>query len=103
MVVIGHCFLTESDGHLSIIDVEGCETTLSLKLQDILAFGTGANAVPPMGFSPEPTISFHSASLLPKANTCSNTIYLPTETISYSTFTYNMAFGIANSAGFGQV
>lgn len=33
-----------------------------LKLTDILVFGTGADQVPPLGFSPDPTLMFANIS-----------------------------------------
>ncbi|KAI7790106.1 putative G2/M phase-specific E3 ubiquitin-protein ligase-like [Triplophysa rosa] len=55
------------------------------KLEKILAFATGATCIPPMGFTPQPTIEFlhiersQSAvvSRFPMANTCINCLKLP--------------------------
>ena len=66
-------------------------------------FTTGMPFEPPLGFSHPPAISFDIVSPNPKSSTCVNTLYLP---LSYSTmedFTYNMCYGIGNTAGFGDV
>jgi hypothetical protein len=105
-------------GHfLSIADCRGlvklsspsCSTPeeFHLTLEDILVFATGVSAIPPIGFIPHPSIVFHEAknSLSPMANTCTNTLKLPLKicNTSYEVFKYNFVYGIANTAGFGQV
>lgn len=77
------------------------------KLGTILAFATGANTVPPIGFSPPPSVEFlhqeHDAgsiSKLPIANTCINCLKLPLHT-SYRDFQENMDFALGNTHGFG--
>ena len=40
--------------------------------KNILAFATGADAVPPLGFLPTPTLEFNDASNYPIGNTCGN-------------------------------
>ncbi|MBN3303058.1 G2E3 ligase, partial [Amia calva] len=87
---------------LDSIDQEGKQ-----KLGTILAFATGANTVPPIGFSPQPSIEFlhqeHDAgttSKLPIANTCINCLKLPLHT-SYREFQENMDLALGNTHGFG--
>ncbi|KAJ8015789.1 hypothetical protein DPEC_G00029790 [Dallia pectoralis] len=64
-----------------LLDVE--EQEGPLQLGGILAFATGANAIPPLGFSPQPSVDFlHELPLrhgrhLPTANTCINCLELP--------------------------
>nr|XP_024662248.1 G2/M phase-specific E3 ubiquitin-protein ligase-like [Maylandia zebra] len=77
------------------------------KLGTILAFATGANTVPPIGFSPQPSIEFlhqepdaQAMSKLPIANTCINCLKLPLHT-SYKDFQENMDFALG--AGVGPV
>lgn len=77
------------------------------KLGTILAFATGANTVPPIGFSPQPSIEFlhqepdaQTMSKLPIANTCINCLKLPLHT-SYKDFQENMDFALGNTHGFG--
>ena len=75
----------------------------SITLGDILAFTTGASTVPPMGFSPKPSIEFHENSNFPEANTCGNILRLSLMNHSYEQFKYNLCFGITNAIGFGNV
>ncbi|XP_076736172.1 G2/M phase-specific E3 ubiquitin-protein ligase isoform X3 [Maylandia zebra] len=77
------------------------------KLGTIFAFATGANTVPPIGFSPQPSIEFlhqepdaQTMSKLPIANTCINCLKLPLHT-SYKDFQENMDFALGNTHGFG--
>ncbi|CAM4609845.1 unnamed protein product [Leuciscus chuanchicus] len=77
------------------------------KLETILAFATGASTVPPIGFSPQPSIEFlhleHDAEInskLPIANTCINCLKLPLHT-TYRDFQENMDFALGNTHGFG--
>uniref|UniRef100_A0A3Q2WT12 HECT domain-containing protein n=1 Tax=Haplochromis burtoni TaxID=8153 RepID=A0A3Q2WT12_HAPBU len=73
------------------------------KLQKILAFGTGATAVPPIGFSPAPSIEFihrgdddfSSTPIFPLANTCVNCIRLPLH-VSYQLFKEKFDFALGN-------
>ncbi|XP_016521610.1 G2/M phase-specific E3 ubiquitin-protein ligase-like [Poecilia formosa] len=80
----------------------------SSKLQNILVFATGASEIPPIGFSPGPSIEFlHGSSeeshtkKLPMANTCINCLKLPVLTC-YEVFKENMDFALANTQGFGR-
>ncbi|KAJ8004357.1 hypothetical protein DPEC_G00158330 [Dallia pectoralis] len=79
------------------------------KLQEILAFATGATVIPPIGFDPTPSIGFlhenghqdTSASSLPIANTCINCLNLPLHK-SYIVFKEKMDFALGNTHGFGR-
>ncbi|XP_033990023.1 G2/M phase-specific E3 ubiquitin-protein ligase-like [Trematomus bernacchii] len=77
------------------------------KLGKILAFATSASVIPPVGFSPQPSIDFlhgHPSSpkqRLPMANTCINCLKLPLlET--YDDFKECMDFALGNTQGFGR-
>uniref|UniRef100_A0A3P9BS65 HECT domain-containing protein n=1 Tax=Maylandia zebra TaxID=106582 RepID=A0A3P9BS65_9CICH len=80
------------------------------KMQKILAFATGATAVPPIGFSPAPSIEFihrgdddfSSTPIFPLANTCVNCIRLPLH-VSYQLFKEKFDFALGNTYGFGRV
>ncbi|XP_062304842.1 G2/M phase-specific E3 ubiquitin-protein ligase-like [Osmerus eperlanus] len=84
------------------------------KLGKILTFATGASEIPPIGFSPQPSIEFlhdeqtvfnssHgvSAARFPMANTCVNCLRIPLHS-AYEAFKTNMDFAIANTQGFGM-
>ena len=75
----------------------------SLTLSHVLQFTTGASEQPPLGFDPQPATAFQEVSPLPNANTCINTIFLPTVHTEYEDFKYHVVFGIANAAGFSVV
>ncbi|XP_071777645.1 G2/M phase-specific E3 ubiquitin-protein ligase-like [Centroberyx gerrardi] len=79
------------------------------KLQKILAFATGASVVPPIGFSPTPSVQFihkgdddfSSTPMFPMANTCVNCIKLPLH-VSYQLFKEKFDFALGNTYGFGR-
>ncbi|CAM4493866.1 unnamed protein product [Leuciscus chuanchicus] len=81
----------------------------SSKLQKILAFSTGASVVPPIGFSPTPSVQFihkgeddfSSTPMFPMANTCVNCIRLPLH-VSYQLFKEKFDFALGNTYGFGR-
>ncbi|KAJ7991034.1 hypothetical protein DPEC_G00293050 [Dallia pectoralis] len=88
-----------------LLDVE--EQEGPLQLGGILAFATGANAIPPLGFSPQPSVDFlHELPLrqgrhLPTANTCINCLRLPVLK-NFEDFKETMDFALKNTQGFGQ-
>ncbi|XP_053281200.1 G2/M phase-specific E3 ubiquitin-protein ligase [Pleuronectes platessa] len=79
------------------------------KLQKILSFATGASVVPPIGFSPTPSVQFiqkedddfSCTPMFPLANTCINCIKLPLH-VSYQEFKEKFDFALGNSYGFGR-
>ena len=79
-----------------------------IHFEDILAFTTGAPREPPLGYDPPLQLNFFSTqpvTMYPKANTCSNTLYLPRalSSMNLEKFSYYILSGILNSIGFGQV
>lgn len=84
-----------------LIDAQEEETGVSLG--EILAFATGTDYPPALGWETKPSIEFiYSSDLLPTANTCANILRLPTVHKEYEDFKKNMDFAIQNSPGFGQ-
>jgi hypothetical protein len=71
-------------------------------LSDILIFATGSRRIPPMGFSPQPTICFWE-DVRPKSNTCGMVLFLPTAQVvtNFEKFQEMMDDGIVNSPFFG--
>uniref|UniRef100_UPI003AAB1521 uncharacterized protein n=1 Tax=Centroberyx gerrardi TaxID=166262 RepID=UPI003AAB1521 len=65
------------------------------KLGDILSFATGCHVVPPIGFSPKPSLEFQRGRY-PIANTCVNCLRIPLHQ-SYEDFKSNMDFAIQNT------
>ena len=55
------------------------EVHIEITLEAILAFITGSTGIPPLGFSPQPTIIFDHVNTSKKlhVSTCSNTLYFP--------------------------
>jgi hypothetical protein len=77
-------------------------------LGGILFFVTGVREVPPVGYRPEPTISFShdtedngTVSRYPKANTCICFLKLSVGHSTFDSFTQAMEFAILNAEGFG--
>lgn len=97
--------LTAQNGRLKLMNQAGEIEEFSLDFKAILFFTTGAPYPPPAGFAKPPTIAFQDNSPYPRSNTCANTIYLPSmkPLVSSEEFSYAMAFGILNAAGFGRV
>ncbi|XP_070577462.1 G2/M phase-specific E3 ubiquitin-protein ligase-like isoform X3 [Ptychodera flava] len=87
-----------------LVEIQDAETEVTLR--DILIFATGLDNIPPLGFSPSPTLEFvrdeGCGRILPSANTCGNVLRIPVVK-SYELFKENMGYGIFNSPGFGQV
>ena len=80
----------------------------TLTFEEILFFSTGLKQVPPLGFSPSPTVQFlhdteqdgQQSSFL-KANTCSCCLQLAVVQLSHDAFVEAFVFGVKNSQGFG--
>ncbi|XP_038066598.1 G2/M phase-specific E3 ubiquitin-protein ligase-like [Patiria miniata] len=82
-------------------DIE--EELSTLKFEDILVFSTGGDAVPAIGFVPEPTLAFATdGTRFPRGKTCANVLELPIVHDTYHKFKEEMEFGILNSTGFGM-
>lgn len=67
----------------------------------VLAFATGAEIPPIMGFDTIPTIKFNKETC-PTTNTCATILRLPTTYEEYEDFKAKMDFAILNSPCFGQ-
>ena len=76
-----------------------------ITLSQVLSFVTGAAAVPPTGFSPQPNIHFVDRNpCLPYSSTCSNTLFVPLHLATdYRTFADRMILVVGDCFGFGQV
>ena len=79
--------------------------TVTINLDQILEFATGARDVPAIGFSPRPTIEFLYDLDTPRkmsANTCANVLKFPVAGLSeYTMFAEQFTFCLLNSPGFG--
>ena len=94
-----HMYEYTAGGLLGAVDGNGIAESFQVYLGDILVFSTGASSIPPMGFDMDPTITFHSTSPLPLANTCANTLQLSL----LADIQRNFCSGVCNAVGFGQV
>lgn len=96
-------FFVGKNGNLELEGADGLEV-FHIQYENIIEFSTGASRPPPAGFTSQPTIAFHVDNHFPRANTCTNTLYLPIKKpLSSDRFLYSMTYGILNSAGFGRV
>ena len=74
-----------------LAEIEGHANDLEFSFEDILIFVTGAADVPPMGFSPSPTLEFCDEIKYPTASTCTNVLTLPLNQ-AYEEFKDNFVF-----------
>ena len=76
--------------------------TLHVTLEDILVFFSGSDMVPPLGFSPPPSIVFNHEAMFPTSSTCSLMLVLPTKYHdNYHAFKSKLLFAFKNHGGFG--
>ena len=74
-----------------------------VSLKDVLIFITGASAIPPLGFQPNPKMRFVNWECLPFASSCDNVINFPCTLRNYDTFKNKFIFALCGSHGFGNV
>ncbi|XP_058629589.1 G2/M phase-specific E3 ubiquitin-protein ligase-like [Onychostoma macrolepis] len=89
-----------------LLDVEGGEMQVdqskNLTLQEVLAFASGLEELPPLGFKNQPIIEFmHTDRKFPEANTCDVVLRLPILR-SYEEFCNLMCSGILQATEFGM-
>ena len=89
----------------TIHPLEGEQKSVTLRLDDLLTFVTGADRIPPLGFCGGIGIRFlHGQEcILPVASTCGPYISLPTCYRLYDDFKGTMIEGIVSGFGFGLV
>ena len=97
--------LVLSRWHDYLQDIEEGED--SLTFNDILFFSTACKVLPARKIYPTIQFLHHpeacgEKSRFPKANTCSNILYLPVVHSTYEAFVADMTFGIQNGRGFGN-
>ncbi|KAK0134357.1 G2/M phase-specific E3 ubiquitin-protein ligase [Merluccius polli] len=89
----------------AVLHVDGQEP-VKLTLEVVLAFATGAERIPPLGFDPNPTLDFlhdfvnNNKRVFPEANTCALVLRLPLHG-NYEDFSSHMLSGILQSPTFG--
>lgn len=84
---------------------DGEKREVTLNLGGLLAFITGADRLPPMGFSDVPLLQFnHDLTFrLPVASTCTPSLTLPTTHNAYEDFKSAMVQGLIEGFGFGTI
>lgn len=101
-------FLDEVEGDLKlkhkkilIIDYIHLGGTLEVTMGDVLSFFTGADTIPPLGFS-DAMLNFNDINPYPTASTCSLCLTLPTQYhADYNGFKENILFALCSHGGFG--
>ena len=84
--------------------LEECEDGITLfSCSDVLAFTTGASAIPPLGLCPTPAIAFTPSVGLPTASTCSNVLCIPLHLTEYEQFKASFDLAIRGCQGFGTI
>ncbi|KAL7394632.1 hypothetical protein ABVT39_000937 [Epinephelus coioides] len=103
---VGHWrdWLIDAEGGDAVLIQDGLEP-VHITLEDVLMFATGADRIPPLGFSVVPSLAFlheHSQRKrkFPEANTCALIMRLPMHA-SYEQFNDSMISGIKQSPQFG--
>ena len=66
----------------------------NLTLEEVLIFFSGAEAIPPLGFSKKARLYYLQDILYPETSTCGLTLTLPTKHNEYDIFKSAMIFGI---------
>jgi len=83
------------------------EKETSLMFEDLLAFMTGADAVPPLGFPKKAEIDFYTQEdgcrRLPYASTCSMVLFLPRGLLDESELENLLIDAVKGSVGFGKI
>ena len=71
----------------------------NLSLEEIMIFFSGAEAVPPLGFSRKARLYYSEHIIYPESSTCGLTLTLPTRHADYSSFKSAMIFGMRYEDG----
>ena len=72
----------------------------SVTMGMVLAFFTGAEAIPPLGLG-DAILNFSDTNPYPTASTCGLCLTLPTKHCDYDTFKEKFLFAMENHGGFG--
>ena len=72
-----------------------------LTLSGILAFFSGSDTSPPLGYDVKPVLKFDHIAIFPTAQTCGLQFHLPSKYSKPDMFRERMSYGIKNNGGFG--
>ena len=92
--------VTNFTGGKGVVEIQ--QEKFEIIISDIMIFITGVPSEPSLGFDHKPCLKF-CESRFPRANTCTNTLFLPTDLKTSEDFVYNMCFAILNVGGYGKV
>lgn len=67
----------------------------------VMVFFSGAEGIPPVGYSQNPSINFNPNSAFPTASTCALELTLPTRYSSYELFKHALDTAFTMHGGFG--
>lgn len=73
---------------------------MDVVLSEVLAFFTGAESIPPLGFE-SATLTFNPYNPYPTASTCGLCLTIPTKYETYDEFKQHFLFAMCNHGGFG--
>ena len=77
------------------------EIKVSMKM--VLAFFSGADSIPPLGYGRPATLNFNATNPYPTASTCSIELTLPTKYANFEAFKKAMDIGLSMHGGFGLI
>ena len=103
MLIIAYSFSIK--GGRAIPNEDPTEEDIWLDLGVLFSFATGADHVPPIGFSSQPSIEFDRRMDrdLPSASTCGPTLYLPMTLMDSDLFKLRIYFALCCCHGFGNI
>ena len=78
------------------------ESTTRVSLKTVLAFFTGADCIPPLGYT-SAVLSFNESNPYPTASTCAIQLTLPTKYTDYEQFRHNLEIAFQMHGGFGLI
>jgi hypothetical protein len=101
---IKHLFKMTLFNYFKLMSAEG---VVDFKFEDLLIFLTGADCLPPPGFSDRCSINFYDqepgVKRIPFASTCSLSLFLPRGMECETEFRDLMCLALRGSLGFGKM
>ena len=98
----GYCGYSWPHVHVIFVGTDSPEST-EVSLGDFLAFTSGANRPPAVGFEITPSIMFTDDKRLPFVSTCAISLTLPRDLQTYDAFKEALHLAVLGSHGFGNV
>ena len=95
-------FLYSVSGRANQDELEYDADSGPLSLKTVLVFFTGADSIPPLGYS-SATLNFNPTNQYPTASTCAIALSLPTKYTEYRQFKRQLNVALTMHGGFGLV